>query len=312
MAVASSSFQPSRIGFGSISGAPRPAGPDREVEASGAAGVGPADAAEHGAADHVRALAKAVQAHLGRVEPERPREVGVEGLESVLLAQLRLRHLLEAAGVAGARVVRVGEQALLYRQRGDGAGARGGVAVAGGVDRAGCPRRPARWARGPPRRRARAGRARRGARPPVGPRHGVEARHGAEVRVRVAVAVHVLQDHVAAQLPALARLLDHAVVHRHHGRAEAREDADAAAAVARLHEVGGVLARLRALEEVALRDVVGVACAGVDGEAAFGEAGERADEVGGHAGDQPGPQQHRVDVPVGVVVGEHRAATSSS
>ena len=105
---------------------------DREVETSGAAGVGPAHAAEHGAADHVRALAKAVQAHLGRVEPERPREVGVEGLESVLLAELRLRHLLEAAGVAGARVVRVGEEALLYRQRGHRAGARGGVAVAGG------------------------------------------------------------------------------------------------------------------------------------------------------------------------------------
>ena len=65
--------------------------------------------------------------------------------------------------------------------------------------------------------------------------------------------------------------------------------------------------RLRALEEVALRDVVCVACAGVDGEAAFGEAGERADEVGGHAGDQPCAQQYRVDVPVGVVVGEHGA-----
>ena len=106
MAVASSSFQPSRIGFGSISGAPRAGRADREVQACGAAGVGPADAAEHRAADHVRALAQAAQAHLRGVEPERPREVGVEGLEAGLLAQLGVGDLLEAAGVARARAVR--------------------------------------------------------------------------------------------------------------------------------------------------------------------------------------------------------------
>ena len=61
------------------------------------------------------------------------------------------------------------------------------------------------------------------------------------------------------------------------------------------------------LSELALGEVVGVAGAGVDGEAAFGEPGQRADQVGGHAGDQPGAEQHRVDVPVGVVVGEDRA-----
>ena len=46
----------------------------------------------------------------------------------------------------------------------------------------------------------------------------------------------------------------------------------------------------------------------MDGEAALGQAGERADEVGGQAADQARAHEHRVDVPVGVVVGEDRAA----
>ena len=86
------------------------------------------------------------------------------------------------------------------------------------------------------------------------------------------------------------------------------EDLDLAAVVVGLDDVGGVLAGLDAFCGLVFLEVVGVAGAGGDGEAAFGEAGERADEVGGDAGDQPGPQQDGVDVPVGVVVGEDRAA----
>ena len=54
--------------------------------------------------------------------------------------------------------------------------------------------------------------------------------------------------------------------------------------------------------------VVGVGRLGGDREAALGEPGERADEVGRQAADDLGAQQHRVDVPVGVVVGEDGAA----
>ena len=65
---------------------------------------------------------------------------------------------------------------------------------------------------------------------------------------------------------------------------------------------------LDALEQLGLGEVVRVTRARVDGEAALGQPGERADQVGGHAGDQARAQQDRVDVPVGVVVGEDRAA----
>src|SRR5205085_5158153 len=51
-------------------------------------------------------------------------------------------------------------------------------------------------------------------------------------------------------------------------------------------------------------EALGVGGAGGDGEVAFGEAGEGADEVGGHAADELGAQDHGLDVPVGVVVGE--------
>ena len=60
--------------------------------------------------------------------------------------------------------------------------------------------------------------------------------------------------------------------------------------------------------QVALGEVVRVAGAGVDREVALGQPGQRSDQVGGQAGDQPRAQHHRVDVPVGVVVGEDRAA----
>ena len=132
--------------------------------------------------------------------------------------------------------------------------------------------------------------------------HRVVLRDLAEVGVGVAIAVHVLKHDVAAELLGAADRLDDAVVDRHDRRALLREDVDAAAVLARLDHVGGVLTALHALEELLLGQVVRVGRACVDGEAAFGEAGERADQVGRHAGDQPGPQQHGVDVPVGVVV----------
>ena len=60
--------------------------------------------------------------------------------------------------------------------------------------------------------------------------------------------------------------------------------------------------------DVALGEVVGVGGLGGDREAALREAGERADEVARQAADDPGAQEHGVDVPVGVVVGEDRLA----
>ena len=72
---------------------------------------------------------------------------------------------------------------------------------------------------------------------------------------------------------------------------------------------GGALAGLRALERAALGDVVGVARLGGDREAgALGEAGERADQVLGELAVLVRVEQDLVDVPVGVVVGEDRAA----
>ena len=55
-------------------------------------------------------------------------------------------------------------------------------------------------------------------------------------------------------------------------------------------------------------DVVGVARLRVDREAALGEAGQGAGQVARDARDQARPHQDRVDVPVGVVVGEDRLA----
>ena len=60
--------------------------------------------------------------------------------------------------------------------------------------------------------------------------------------------------------------------------------------------------------EAALGDLAAVARVRGDREAALGQARERADEVGRQAADQLRAQQHRVHVPVGVVVGEDRAA----
>ena len=57
-----------------------------------------------------------------------------------------------------------------------------------------------------------------------------------------------------------------------------------------------------------LGDVVGVLRLAVHREAALGQPAERADEIGRHAADEACAHEHRVDVPVGVVVGEDRLA----
>ena len=95
------------------------------------------------------------------------------------------------------------------------------------------------------RRRVRADRARLVAgRARVRLRHGVVALHRAERRVRVLVAVHVLEDHVAAQALALAHLLDLPVVRGDDRSALVREDRDLVAPRVVLDHVGGVLAGL--------------------------------------------------------------------
>ena len=136
---------------------------------------------------------------------------------------------------------------------------------------------------------------------------GVALGHRPQPGVGVAVAVHVLDDHVAAELPGDADLLDLTVIGGHHGGALLGVDLDRAAIVAGLDHVGRVLAGLGLLDLLFL-EVVGVAGAGGDREAALGQPGERPDEIGGHAGDQARAQHDGVDVPVGVVVGEDRAA----
>ena len=85
----------------------------------------------------------------------------------------------------------------------------------------------------------------------------------------------------------------------------AGEDLDAAAGGVGLHDHR----RVALLDLVALLgQLAGVGRLRVDREAALRQAGERADEVARQAADDLGAHQHRVDVPVGVVVGEDGAA----
>jgi hypothetical protein len=125
-----------------------------------------------------------------------------------------------------------------------------------------------------------------------------------EVRVRVRVAVDVAELDEAAQALGPAHLHDPAVLDGDHGGAGARVDVDAAAGLAGLDGHRRVAPAGDALVRLALGQVVGVARPGVHGEHALRQAGERADEVGRQAADQAGAHQDRVDVPVGVVVGE--------
>ncbi len=293
-------------------GAPRPAGRIEKSRCARLARLGLADAGDDRPADHVRALAERAEADLRGIEAERAREVGLEGGELAAVARLGVELLLEAAGLARARHVGMREEALLDRRGGLGLLGRHVAAAIlglGGVGRvelaAGRRGRGGRRVGlvGGESTRAAVGRGRG-----VGLRHRVYLRDLPEVRVRVAVSVDVLEHDVAAELLALVDLLDDAVVHGHDRRALLGEDVDAAARVARLDEVGGVLALLHLLEQLLLRDVIRVTRACEYGEAALGQPGERADHVRRHAGDQARAEEDRVDVPVSVVVGVDRAA----
>ena len=122
----------------------------------------------------------------------------------------------------------------------------------------------------------------------------------AEVRVRVRVAVDVLEHDVAAEALVGADPDDAAVVDGDHRRALARVELDPAAAGRLDHHRRVALAHALAARAQLAR----VRGLGLQREAALGQAGERADEVRRQAADDLGAQQHRVDVPVGVVVGE--------
>ncbi len=104
----------------------------------------------------------------------------------------------------------------------------------------------------------------------------------------------------------VADAFDLAVVDGDGGGALAGVDLDLAAVVVGFDDVGGVLARADAFGRLGFLEVVGVAGPGGDGEPALCQPRQRPDEVGGDAGDQPRPEQDRVDVPVGVVIGEDR------
>ena len=129
------------------------------------------------------------------------------------------------------------------------------------------------------------------------------------MRVRVRVAVHVAQLDELAQAIGAAHLHDLAVLHRDHRRAGRGEDVDPLAGARRGDGERRVLALLDPLVgHGRVVDVVGVAGLGVHGEVPLREARERPDEVGGQPADQTRAHEHRVDVPVGVVVGEDGAA----
>ena len=134
----------------------------------------------------------------------------------------------------------------------------------------------------------------------------------AELRIGEAVAVRVLEDDVLTELLRVANALDDAVVHGHGGRAFTAVDVDPALRGRAREDVRGIaraaLGGSRALERLALGDVVGVAGLRRDGEVgSFGQAGERADEIVGDLAVLAGIKEDLVDVPVGVVVGEDRA-----
>ena len=135
----------------------------------------------------------------------------------------------------------------------------------------------------------------------------------AELRVGVAVAVGVLEDDELAELLALAHLLDDAVVDRDHRSVQARVDVDAPAVRIGLDDVrgvaGGLALRRRPGEGGRIADVVGVASICCHGEVRpLCQARKRTDQRIRKAAILLRPKQHLIDVPVGVVVGEHRLA----
>ncbi len=139
-----------------------------------------------------------------------------------------------------------------------------------------------------------------------GLRRGVHAGDRLQAPVRVDVAVDVLDRHEAPEPLAAADAHDLAVVDGDHGRALAREDLDPVAPRVGLDLVGRGLLAL--LAQLLLGHAVGVRRVRQDREAALRQPGERTDEAGRQAPDHTRAQEHGVDVPPGVVVGEDRLA----
>ena len=246
-----------------------------------------------------------------RLRPKTLREVALERRAAVDLAGA-LEQLLLAAGAPGARTRRVGEQALLGRDRlahdlaVRGGAALGGLALArlhrgggGGRGRLGVLRRQLELTRDLlARRRALL-------------RRGVVLRDLRQARVRVGVAVDVLELDEAAEALRATDAHDAAVVDGDDRGAAAGEDLDPATVLRTVDHKCTVTGLARALAELlrlGLGEVVGVGGLGGDGEVALRQTGERADEVGRQPADQARAHEHGVDVPVGVVVGEDRLA----
>ena len=243
--------------------------PDLEAQVRHPSGPGP-EPAEDGAADHARALAERLGREVARVEAERRPEGELVGGG---------RDVTEHG--AGGRAVRMREQALLgERRRSGGVGRHLAVEVAGRPPLAAAPLAPLL-------------------------RRRVAARDLAQVGVGVGVAVDVLHGHEAAEALAAAELDHAAVVDGDDRSLGAREDLDPAARLVGLDHQRRIA--LRGAIALVL-ELAGVGRLGVDREAALREPGERSDEVARQAADDLGAHQHRVDVPVGVVVGEHRLA----
>ena len=217
MAVASSSFQPSRIGFGSIRGAPLPAGRIEKSRCAARFVDRGADAAEDRAADHARPLAQRRRRDLARVERRtgarsscgrsRRRRCGAPWRRAAARGR-RPRARPAMSGWANRRSL-IGTLRRRAPARSCGCGRRSaGSAVARPGGRPRRARRGFGSASSPLALTARAGDRVVG----VLLGHRIVLGDRAEVRVRVAVAVDVLQHHVAAELLAVADLLDDAVV----------------------------------------------------------------------------------------------------
>ena len=100
---------------------------------------------------------------------------------------------------------------------------------------------------------------------------------------------------------------DGAVADADHLRAGLALDVHVVAVLLVRHDVCGALATPHLVERVAVERTV-VRGGAAHREAAVGQAGQRADHRGRHGGDRLRALEHVGDVPVGVVVGEDRAA----
>ncbi|CAB4931944.1 unannotated protein [freshwater metagenome] len=129
------------------------------------------------------------------------------------------------------------------------------------------------------------------------------------MRVRVAVAEDVAQADPVAHRVVVAGADDRAVLDRDDLRAGAGRDLRGAVVAGTAAPDRGVRGGRRgALGHGRGTARVRVGDGALDGQGALGEAGQRRDERLGQPADEPGPQHHGVDVPVGVVVGEDRLA----